>query len=141
MCLEISTIHHPDLKPLTAEKDIEVVKFLKPELHEFSMPKYDTCEIMAMTEFSLRTPYMSYPVEFDENDECVMEHYMSTFDGLWVVEGIHAYTEIMWWYQRQKDLLLTCTPFKAYIPKGTKYYFGTNGDIVAEKIIIKNTKY
>lgn len=138
MCLEISRICHPDLKPLIAEEDIEVVKFLKAERLEFSIPKYDICEIVAMAEFFLRTPFMSYPVEFDENGECVMEHYMSTFDGF-CVEGIHAYTKLMW--SLDKDLFLECTPFKAYIPKGTRYYLGNKGDIVAEKMIIKNEIY
>lgn len=146
MCLEISTIHHPDLEPLVAEEDIEVVKFLKLERCEFSenniskiMLNYDTYEIVTMTEpFLLITPYMSYPVEFDENDECVMEHHMSTFGGL-CIEGIHAYTKNAWYFDR--DLLLTCEPFRAYIPKGTEYYLGRAGDIVADKMIIENKIY
>lgn len=145
MCLEISTVHHPDLEPLVAEEDIKVVKYLmKPSVAYYSAWDDATGKLIVKKEERvLRTPFMSEPVKFDENDECVMtapelkhEHDCDK----WIVEeGIHAYigTDAFTFLQFISD----CAPFHAYIPKGTKYYLGNEGDIVAEKMVIKNEIY
>lgn len=137
MCLIISEKYHPDYKPLVAEEDIEVVKYLAlPD----DVSYLDMNDMIRTVHHPLCTPFMSIPIVFDDNEECVLES--STFeakmdeDDGWCMEvGIHAYTS------PQGTRLSGLTPFQAYIPKGTKYYFGTNGDIVAEKMIIKNTTY
>ena len=137
MCLIISEKYHPDYKPLIAEEDIEVVKYLALP---GDVSYFYGDGMIGTVHCPLRTPFMSIPIVFGDNEECVLES--STFeakmdeDDGWCMEvGIHAYTS------SQGTCLSGLTPFQAYIPKGTKYYFGTNGDIVAEKMIIKNTKY
>lgn len=144
MCLDISTRHHPDRKPLIAEEDIEVVKYLALPDDYF----YLDCDHMMKTmHCPLRTPFMLMPIVFDGNEECVLES--SAFeakpyensDELWLVEeGIHAYT-MDFFHLAQGNCLSDLAPFHAYIPEGTKYYIGISGDIVAEKMIIKNEIY
>ena len=141
MCLEISRVHHPDLEPLVAEEDIEVVKYLmKPSVAYYSVVYYTTSK---QEERVLRTPFLNEPVKFDENDECVMTapelKREQDYDKWIVEEGIHAYigTNAFTFLQFVSD----CAPFHAYIPKGTKYYLGNEGDIVAEKMVIKNETY
>lgn len=137
-------MHHPDLKPLVAEKDIEVVKYLAlPDDYSY----LNCYHMMETAHYPLRTPFMLMPIVFDGNEECVLES--STFeakpyensDERWLVEeGIHAYT-MKPFHSAQGTCLSGFAPFHAYIPKGTKYYLGIGHDIVADKMIIKNEIY
>jgi hypothetical protein len=60
--------------------------------------------------------------------------------------GIHAYGKnwdsISDWADIIQSYCLhfNGTPFKAFIPKGAQYYVGIDGDIVANKMIIKNER-
>lgn len=152
MCLFVSESHHPDLKPLIAEEDIEVIKFLVlPSIeHRPHFVKDKTQWIPFMN--PLRTPFREVPVEFDENGECVMEselekpQYASLSLYRIVSVGIHAYGKNRDNSSDWADIIQSyClnfngTPFKAYIPKGAQYYVGIDGDIVANKMIIKNER-
>lgn len=145
MCLTIWTYMHSDLEPLVAEEDIEVVKYLKKPIKvQYSTVDYVTGRIITKEEEqALCTPFMGAPIEFDENGECVMtvpELKRQYVCDEWIVEeGIHAYigADALTFLQFASN----CAPFRAYIPKGTKYYLGTTGDIVAEKMVIKNEIY
>jgi hypothetical protein len=148
MCLEISTKYHGNpKKPLIAEEDIEVVKYLKkPCIVAYSSVDFATGKsIKKWREEVLCTPFMNEPIEFDENGECILKSgtiipvFESCINAYIVEVGIHAYRKEM----DSLSLQFTppCTPFRAYIPKGTKYYIGENDDIVAEKMVIKNEIY
>lgn len=148
MCLEISTKYHSNpKKPLIAEEDIEVVKFLKkPRTVSYSSVDYMTGKVITKwQEEVLCTPFMGVPIEFDENGECVLKSgkirpkFESCIEAYIVEEGIHAYRKQLAWDSSEVPSLFA--PFRAYIPKGTKYYMGESDDIVAEKMVIKNEIY
>lgn len=61
-----------------------------------------------------------------------------------VYEGIHAYknkyTAFRWLQCYSMDTNFEFNIFKAIIPVGSKCYFGRNGDIVSNKLVIINEK-
>jgi hypothetical protein len=66
-----------------------------------------------------------------------------------VATGIHAFVDVpskaffYTWFNTTRNTTIggsELVVFKATIPKGTRYYLGLNGDIVAEKMIVHNRK-
>ena len=125
MCLAIDKGFHKNNEPLIAERNIRVYKCLD------------------MDQFGITTPFMYYPIEFDEEGKCILiSKKLELTSQDTIREGIHA-------CRTKKAAEFICfmfpeagtTTFKAIIPKGTKYFIGNNGDIVSEKIIIYNEFY
>ena len=85
------------------------------------------------------TPYKNHPVHFFKNqaileaeDACRLTHYNC------IEFGIHAFTNYLRAFSRLRIIDdINGTIFKAVIPKGTRYFYGDDGDIVSEKLIIK----
>ena len=75
------------------------------------------------------TPFRYKPVIFNEN-MCTLkaDKFKGTTTLNEITHGVHAYL-----YCPNSDFY---QDFNAIIPKGTKYYLGKNGDIVAEQMLI-----
>jgi len=67
----------------------------------------------------------------------MMSHYIS---GWCVCIGIHAFEKkaSAREYLKNFNSLYNVAIYEAIIPVGTKYFYGTNGTIVSEKLIVKN---
>lgn len=90
----------------------------------------------------LITPYMGYRINFI-NKKCVLSakfNIVNSSDIIIINEGIHAYYKF---HIAKSDVgnLYKCEVYKAIIPPFTKYFYGVRGEIVAEKMIIKNVSY
>lgn len=83
------------------------------------------------------TPFQYMPVNFDRTGKVTLKAKMKIYHGE-VEEGIHAYSDIYNAYETSKEFSQT-EVFTGIIPKGTAYYLGDCGDIVAEKMIIYQT--
>ena len=127
MCLIKSLIHKNNWhKPFIAKNNIIVYKAL------------DTKDDGNM---HICTPYMNFPIIFD-NGKCVMKEPRMDIYGDLVENGIHSYTT----EQRCKetcDDFFQCTGtrrFWAVIPKGSEFFVGIDDDIVSNKLIIFKTR-
>ena len=87
----------------------------------------------------LITPYMGCQINFI-NKKCILSAKLNINDFSEINEGIHAYYKF---HNAKSDVddLYKCKVYKAIIPPFTKYFYGVNGEIVAEKMIIKNVSY
>ena len=118
--------------PFIADEDILVTKMLNP------VSKY-----WLFGRKRAKTPIMGYEVLFDRNGTATL---FATFAYDWadknryvyVDRGIHAYTGV-----GEKSYNNICKmmeynniEYRAIIPKGTRYYIGDDGDVVAEKMTI-----
>lgn len=117
MCLSINKKFHKNNKPLKAEKDIRVYKCLD------------------VNQFGITTPFMYYPINFEEGKCILTSRKLKVTSEDTIIEGIHAYCT-----KERATVTSSMFPetgttiFKAFIPKGTKYFIGDNGDIVSEKL-------
>lgn len=131
MCLTIDLSKHPDLKPIKLDKDLIVSKMLidKSLMHwKVWLP----LRVRAICNFA--TPYVKKPIHFLFG-KCILcaeldkpqesEYRPGRFN---IHKGIHAHTG--------KYIGM----YPAIIPKGTLVYYGIDGDIVAEKLIIYKDK-
>lgn len=135
MCLVISERRHlyskeslscPEFKPLIAQTPLTVYKVLK------------------FNSDGLQTPFKKKDINFISGNAVLEAPMMDHYKDGWCVDiGIHAfqtktdaraYLEF-WSYF---DLTLNSAIYEAVIPVGTRYFYGTNGTIVSEKLIIKN---
>ena len=123
MCLTVNKKIHTNFKPLVAKYDIQVIKLLCCHLNE-------TVEYV--------TPYFFKIVNF-KNGKCMLKTHKFTVEFLKnplqqkvydmiISEGIHSMTSIA------PQALLS--QHYAIIPKGTKFFIGTDCDIVSKKLII-----
>lgn len=83
----------------------------------------------------LITPYIGYQINFI-NKKCILSAKLNIVNSSEIKEGIHAYYK----FNNAKsdvDDIRVCRIYKAMIPPFTKYFYGINGEIVAEKMIIK----
>ena len=117
MCLTIDSKLHSDLKPLVARKNISVYK------------------VLLLNGTKWITPYAETEVHFVFKKAKLKSRVLRKY-GIYVTEGIHACTnskEARAMARRFSNSVV----FDAVVPKGTKFYFGNENDIVAEKLIIK----
>jgi len=140
MCLRIDKTLHPQLcygavpLPFVASDDILVTKMLKHTKKKwlFGKDKFET-------------PFMVEQVKFDRNGMAVLADQFSfskaySFESSpsFVDRGIHAFTGVGRDSTNNIQGSIECgnVMYSAIIPKGTEFYIGNYGDIVAEKIII-----
>ena len=134
MCLNVKNKWHKDGKPLIAEEDFVVFKVL-----------YHSVFVDVIL-----TPVRQCPIIFT-NGKAILKAKLHMFTGYnyafkkcitVCTRGIHAFLNsksqrmILWGHNSRK-----LHAHKAIIPKGTKYYIGEEGDIVAEKMIILEKTY
>lgn len=120
MCLFINVSRHPDNKPIILDEDLKVFKYLDINKRKIFNTKYST-------------PFRHKNILFLFG-KCILKAKLDEpdpFDS--VFKGIHACIN-------KSMLSMDYIEFKAIIPKGTKVYFGTDNDIVAEKLIIYKNK-
>ena len=127
MCLFKSIIHNKDYsKPFIAEKDIVVYKAL------------EHCNIFELKYFY--TPFMNYPIVFVDG-KCIIFSVLKTNSSHYVGEGVHAFlNEKMIKINELFPLTKKIVKHWAIIPKGSKYYIGTNEDIVSNELIVFKTR-
>lgn len=107
MCLYVSYHRHPDYKPRIAGYDMLVWK------QGFILPDGFMPRFRRLTRYTL-----------GKRASASMRR-----DYITVGAGLHAYIK------RKSDLAeLVCLP--AIIPKGARFYFGNNGDIVANQLTV-----
>jgi hypothetical protein len=119
MCLIIDRKKHILLRPKISLFPIKVYKILYTNLSG-----------------ELITPYMGYQINFI-NKKCVLSAKFNIINDFSAInEGIHAYYKF---HIAKSDVndLYKCKIYKAIIPPFTKYFYGIKGEIVAEKMIIK----
>ena len=81
------------------------------------------------------TPYIGYIVRFIINTvEMNSNLEVPTKNGILYV-GIHAYTELPYYTTNKSSKF-----FYAVIPKGSELYFGCNGEIASDRLIIFESK-
>ena len=133
MCLRIDErIHTEKLKGLynepkyfVAKSDIVCYKRLNPVFDE---------------KYQYRTPYQDAKVLFDEGKAKIVSSkyglyspFSTTYDYSWsITEGVHSYIS----FDDSYSCLCGQFVFIAVIPKGSKYYIGTWGDIVSDELIV-----
>lgn len=83
----------------------------------------------------LITPCIGYQINFI-NKKCVLSAKFNIINSLEIHEGIHAYYKFNKAKSVRYDIRIYRI-YKAMIPPFTKYFYGINGEIVAEKMIIK----
>ena len=121
MCLFINKCHYVndyDVKPYVADKDLIVCKLLIKRIFKFYTPVvYDRVK--------LNKPFIC--------DTEVMIVQQDPLRGTfpYVSHGIHAYIT-------KRGLIFSDNTVQrfAIIPKGTKYYVGTDDDVVSDQLII-----
>lgn len=119
MCLIIDRKKHILLHPKISLFPIKVYKILHTNLSG-----------------ELITPYMGYRINFI-NKKCILSAKLNIGNSSDIInEGIHAYYKS---HIAKSDVneLYKCKIYKAIIPPFTKYFYGVQGEIVAEKMIIK----
>ena len=81
------------------------------------------------------TPIICKPVIF-KDDKCCLSGKFSYYYGGVIEEGVHSFSS----YTMARDFANSVGGFiyKAYIPSGVKYFIGFEGQIVSEKLIVKN---
>ncbi len=126
MCLTIDLNKHPDLKPIRLDKDLLVHKYLcnKNDVpgyyRERFMTKYVTPFMYAQVHFLFGKAILR--AELDEPNACCIQ----------IDRGIHSMKVYMY-----SDVFIH---HKAIIPKGSLVYYGTDGDVVSNKLIIFKNK-
>ncbi len=123
MCLTIDLKKHPDLKPIKLDKDLIVRKYL---CNKNDVPGYYRKRFMT----KYVTPFMYVRVHFLFG-KAILRAKLGEVDSE-IYEGIHSTTVYIY-----SDHLIE---HKAIIPKGSLVYYGTNGDIVSNKLIIFKNK-
>lgn len=150
MCLVIETIYHEretnngsyllgKFIPLTAEEDIKVYKVLRYEKEyegvEGILQPITPTWVLPMTKEHYSTPFMNASVKFKKG-WATMESVLDISDGNRIEQGIHAYRNVKFATSAVGNGHGGLVVRTAYIPKGTPFYVGTNGDIVSSKLII-----
>lgn len=131
MCLTIDNIKHSDLKPIRLDKDLVVSKSLLGPNLKILWP-CDPWWLKSICNFI--TPCQYKPIHFLFG-KCILRAKLDKpqeskyyRNGFIINKGIHSH------FRKYTDL------YPAIIPKGTLVYYGIDGDIVAEKLIIYKDK-
>ena len=136
MCLTIKTTFHKKGKPLVAERNILVYKMLERYIGK----KYNN---------QYHTPFMGTPINFcDEGDNmyfykatrlqkneydsdyCISKGIHSFFDKPTAINEVNAYDERIY----------RMSMHYAVIPKGSKFFIGSDGDIVSTNLVVFKRK-
>jgi hypothetical protein len=133
MCLTIKDTFHKKGKPLVAERSILVYKMLE----RYAGKKYNN---------QYHTPYMGTPINFcDEGDN--MYFYKATRlqkDSIYISKGIHSFsdkkTAIDEVNMYNEGSLYRMSMHYAVIPKGSKFFIGSDGDIVSTNLVVFKRK-
>ncbi len=110
MCLIIDRETHPNNESIILNEDMVVCKVLLPTIKEYT------------------TPFRDMPVTFNQLYTASIKIHRNSR----IEEGLHSFkskTKAMEWTGFIKI-------FKAIIPKGSEVYYGINGDIVSNQLII-----
>lgn len=134
MCLLIDHSKH----------NFDCQNYYEPKTIRLSKKVYKMLYIVSIYNNTYYTPYQGVTVKFKDEKAVLeaptmMDHYRNNW-GMVVVEiGIHAF------YKKDTALAKLASLqdesyaiFEAIIPAGTKYFYGVGGEIVSEKLIIKN---
>lgn len=148
MCLLVNKEMHDGGKPLIANEDITVYKFLVTNNHvDFYTPYYhlkiafknDICKLPKIKRLNPEWEY--YNPSLWKTTPLLVE--------ICVNKGYHSYTKLSRAYDQVSAYLLNnecsdCTErcksaevMEAYIPKGASYFVGSNDDIVSTELVIK----
>lgn len=134
MCLYIDLKKHKNKQPIVAEKDIICYKVLEK-----------------LPNGTLRTPYREFKVNntvLTASNFQIEPHESLAYAYIYrqkIEEGIHSFQNVKT-ATSEKKLLDTSLSLidptriiikEAIIPRGTKYWIGTDGDYCSEKIILK----
>ena len=134
MCLLVRNDLHKDSLPLIAENDIRVYKTLVESKnypdgsHKVKPGQYVT-------------PHRLFPIEFDSTGKFVykktpMVTNVTEWNAVIVNEGLHSYYKInATLTPRERDSIMC----DAIIPAGSKYYIGSDDDIVSNQLIVFET--
>lgn len=136
MCLIVNRFRHWQLKPKVAKKDILCYKILEIDTADKTYKRL------------IRTPYQSELIK--SFDKCITPDYFQN-EGfkmgkqLIIEYGIHSFRNITAAKNRNLELLID-RPFNdiqyviafCYIPKGTKYWIGKDGDYCSECLMFVN---
>lgn len=141
MCLTIKTTFHKKGKPIVAERSILVYKMLE----RYMGKKYNN---------QYHTPYMGTPINFcDEGDN--MYFYKTTrlqkdlslspcSSDKYISKGIHSFsdkkTAIDEVNMYNEGSLYRMSMHYAVIPKGSKFFIGSDGDIVSTNLVVFKRK-
>ena len=118
MCLVIDKAYHPNFKPLIANGDIEVIKVLTFGNKGWTTPYQHKKIYFIFKRAILKSKMKRSSLYTDE-----------------VCEGIHScLNEAKAKYVMAHSI--GSLAFCAIVPKGSKFYYGTDGDIVSDKLII-----
>lgn len=95
-------------------------------------------KVLEKTDKNFVSPYRFFTYKIGKKYE-VNEHYFNEkeHDIVEIYNGLHSYSSIK--HARNMSFPLTSYEklFVAIIPKGSKYLYGNNGDIVSNKLIVK----
>ena len=148
MCLLVNKAMHDGGKPLIANEDITVYKFVVTNNHvDFYTPYYhykvsfknDICKLPKIKKLNPEWGY--YNPSLWKNTPLLLEIYVN--------KGYHSYTKLSRAHDQasaylSNDECSDCTEryksaevLEAYIPKGASYYVGSNDDIVSTRLVIK----
>lgn len=120
MCLTVDIKKHPYKTPIILKEDLECVKILRYFKSAGGIINYDT-------------PYEYFPIELNK---LYISRMSSRHQRRVIYRGFHSFASIetldrVMYINKAKRKI-----FKCIYPKGTRIYYGTNGDIVGNKIII-----
>lgn len=125
MCLTIDLKKHPDLKPIRLDEDLLVHKYLcdKKKVSDLHRKRF-------MTKYVTPFTYTSVHFLFGK---AILRAKLDEPDGHnQIYRGIHSTRAYMY-----SDVFIH---HKAIIPKGSLIYYGTDGDVVSNKLIIFKNK-
>lgn len=125
MCLTIDLKKHPDLKPIRLDEDLLVHKYL---LNRKDVP--DCHRKRFMTKYV--TPFTYTPVHFLFRKAILRAKLDKVDEYNQIYRGIHSSKAYMY-----SDIFIH---HEAIIPKGSLVYYGTEGDVVSNKLIIFKNK-
>ena len=138
MCLQIHEIHakHAN-QPFVAREDLKVWKILR-HYNYWQMNKDGDLE----RHVGIETPYYQNNVNFTQAGKCMLTaeylpkgYIYANKDGS-VTAGIHGYYINIENSSPVAKLFTGIVVHPAVIPRGTVFFIGTNGEVVAERMII-----
>lgn len=133
MCLVVKNKWHKEGKPLIAEEDFVVFKVLHHNDYGMIVTPFRFCEI----NFVKGKRVMTSKIKITQTRSWTSGYH---YHIRWACsQGLHALLKLPSYHELHlfsigigNNMLV----HKAIIPKGAKYFIGTDGDIVSDKMII-----
>lgn len=123
MCLRVDKVQHPNNLPIILDRDLYVTKYLE---HVYTKnPPFKSKWMTPFQRKHIRFIFGKAVLKAKIKEGNIRDN----IHCLKIYKGIHSMIDA-WGYN------LHGIPFIAKIPKGTKVYYGTDDDIVSEKLII-----